>query len=55
MVTITVRYLSKEICISYIDRGQAGVHYVLLGHILHAVAITELQIMLVTILVNNTS
>jgi len=52
---IIMGYLSKEICILYTDKGRGGAHYVLLGHILHAAAITELQIMLVTVLVNDTS
>jgi len=52
MVTIIMAYLSKELCTLYVDRGQAGEHYVLLGNIRRAAAITELQITLITILVS---
>jgi hypothetical protein len=54
MGILSVGYLSKEIFILYTDKGRAGARYVLPGPILHAAAITELQIMLATILVSNT-
>ena len=54
MVTIIMAYLSKELCTLYVDRGQAGEHYVLLGNIRRAAAITELQVIFMITVVKYT-